>query len=206
LSKTMAKYEHQDRFYRKAKELGLPSRASFKIEEILAKHKLVKPGDTVLDLGAAPGGWTVILAKAVGPKGRVLALDLQPLAKRAGGIIEFLQADIYGEEAKVWLAEKLGSQRLNALCSDMSPKLTGIAFKDAYLSHELVSKAVELAGLWLKPGGNFVAKQFPGAEFDADLKRLRSLFTTVKVFEPESSRKTSKEVYLVGMGFKGGAP
>jgi 23S rRNA (uridine2552-2'-O)-methyltransferase len=197
----MAKYEHQDRYYRKAKEMGLPSRASFKIEEMIAKHKLVKNGDVVLDLGAAPGGWTVILAKAVGPKGKVLALDLQPLAKRAGGIIEFLQADIFGEEAKEWLAEKLGSRRLNAICSDMSPKLTGIAFKDAYLSHELVMKSAELAQQWLRPGGNFVAKQFPGAEFAGDVKRLRTMFKTVKVFEPESSRKTSKEVYVVGLGY-----
>ncbi|HKX12218.1 MAG TPA: RlmE family RNA methyltransferase [bacterium] len=198
----MAKYEHQDRYYRKAKELGLPSRASFKIEEMIAKHKVVKAGDWVLDLGAAPGGWTVILAKAVGAKGRVLALDLQNLAKRAGGIIEFLQADIYGEEAKAWLAEKLGERRLDAICSDMSPKLTGIPFKDAYLSHELVAKAADLAERWLKPGGSFVAKQFPGSESAGDLKRLRSMFKTVKVFEPESSRKTSKEVYLLGIGFQ----
>lgn len=199
----MAKYEHQDRYYRKAKELGLPSRASFKIDEILAKHKLVKAGDWALDLGAAPGGWTVVLAKAVGPKGRILAIDLQPLAKRAGGIIEFLQADIYGEEAQAWIAEKLGDRRLEALCSDMSPKLTGIPFKDAYLSHELVCKAADLAKQWLKPGGHFVAKQFPGAEFAEDLKMLRGLFKTVKVFEPESSRKTSKEVYVVGLSFAG---
>ncbi|HKY62005.1 MAG TPA: RlmE family RNA methyltransferase [bacterium] len=198
----MAKYEHQDRYYRKAKELGLPSRASFKIEEMIAKHKLVKAGDWVLDLGAAPGGWSVILAKAVGAKGRILAIDLEPLAKRAGGIIEFLQADIYGSEAEAWLAEKLGERRVDAICSDMSPKLTGIPFKDAYLSHELVQKAAALAGRWLKPGGNFVAKQFPGAEFAADVKKLRQSFKALKVFEPESSRKTSKEVYILGLGFR----
>lgn len=198
----MAKYERQDHYYHKAKELGLPSRASFKIEEMIAKHKLVKTGDWVLDLGAAPGGWTVMLAKAVGAKGRVLALDLQPLAKRAGGIIEFLQADIYGEEASAWINEKLGPRRLDALCSDMSPKLTGIPFKDAYLSHELVLKAAEFAKQWLKAGGNFVAKQFPGSEFADDLKMLRGLFKSVKVFEPDSSRKTSKEVYVLGLGYK----
>ncbi|HEX5035115.1 MAG TPA: RlmE family RNA methyltransferase, partial [bacterium] len=177
--------------------------ASFKIEEMIAKHKLVKPGDWVLDLGAAPGGWSVVLAKAVGAKGRILAIDLEALAKRAGGIIEFLQADIYGPEAEAWLAGNLGERRVDALCSDMSPKLTGIPFKDAYLSHELVQKAVALAERWLKPGGNFVAKQFPGAEFAGDVKNLRQRFKSLKVFEPESSRKTSKEVYILGIGFRG---
>ncbi|MFO1464485.1 MAG: RlmE family RNA methyltransferase [bacterium] len=198
----MSHYERKDRFYRKAKEQGLPSRASFKIEEMIQRHRLVRPGDTVLDLGAAPGGWTVILAKAVRPNGKILAMDLAPLAKSAPNV-RFLQADIFGTEAAAWLEEELGGKKAQALCSDMSPKLTGIAFKDAYLSYELAAKALEVAERWLAPGGNFVAKIFPGEEFPPFLKELRNHFTTVKVFEPEATRKTSREVYLLGLGFKG---
>ncbi|MCE9624773.1 MAG: RlmE family RNA methyltransferase [Deltaproteobacteria bacterium] len=145
----MATYERKDRFYRKAKEQGLPSRASFKIEEMIQKHRLVKAGDRVLDLGAAPGGWTVILAKAIGPKGLVLAIDLAPLAKSAPNV-RFRQDDIHGEATALWLEEELAGKKVHAVCSDMSPKLTGIAFKDAYLSDELAVKALEIARHWLQ--------------------------------------------------------
>ena len=198
----MATYERKDRFYKKAKAQGLPSRASFKIEEMIQKLHLVRPGDTVLDLGAAPGGWSVILARAVGPKGLVLAIDLAALAKSAPNV-SFFQGDIYGEAASAWLSEQSKGRRVQALCSDMSPKLTGIAFKDAYLSYELAMKALEVAKQWLKPGGNFVTKLFPGEEFSGFLKNLRNYFEKVKVFEPEATRKTSREVYVLGLGWKG---
>jgi 23S rRNA (uridine2552-2'-O)-methyltransferase len=198
----VAQYERKDRFYRKAKAQGLPSRASFKIEEMIAKYRLVAAGDAVLDLGAAPGGWSVILGKAVGPKGRVFAIDLEPLKKSAAAV-KFLQADIFGPEAAAWLGESLAGAKVRAVCSDMSPKLTGIPFKDAYLSYELALKALDIAGTWLAKGGNFVAKLFPGEEFPAFLQNLRRRFQTVKVFEPEATRKTSREVYVLGLGFRG---
>lgn len=198
----MATYERKDRFYKKAKAQGLPSRASFKIEEMIQKLRLVRSGDTVLDLGAAPGGWSVILGKAVGPKGLVLAIDLAALTKSAPNV-RFFHGDIYGEAAAAWLGEQLQGRRVEALCSDMSPKLTGIAFKDAYLSYELSMKALEVAKQWLKPGGNFVTKSFPGEEFAGYLKNLRNYFEKVKVFEPEATRKTSREVYVLGLGWKG---
>lgn len=198
----MATYERKDRFYRQAKAQGLPSRASFKIEEMVQKHRLVRPGDRVLDLGAAPGGWSVILSKAVGPQGKVYAIDLEPLVKSAANLC-FFQGDIYGEAAAAWLGENLAGKKLKAICSDMSPKLTGIFFKDAYLSYELSMKALEIAKQWLDRGGNFVTKLFPGEEFPQYLKNLRNHFQTVKVFEPEATRKTSREVYVLGLGWKG---
>jgi len=192
-------YERKDRYYRKAKEQGLPSRASFKIEEMIQKYSLVRTGGLVLDLGAAPGGWSVILAQAVGAHGKVFALDLEPLAKPPPSHVSFFQGDIRGEQAAAWLKERLAGKKLDAVCSDMSPKLSGISFKDAYESTELAQMALDIARAWLKPGGNFVAKLFPGEEFPAYLKKVRAAFETVKVFEPEASRKTSREVYILGL-------
>jgi 23S rRNA (uridine2552-2'-O)-methyltransferase len=198
----MGTYQHKDRYYRKAKAQGLPSRAAFKIEEILNKFKLVKPGDTVLDLGSAPGGWTVQLAKAVGPKGWVLGLDLQPMPKVRGPNIRFFQGDFSGEAAGLWLQEQLKGRKISGVFSDLSPKLSGIDFKDAYDSFELAQSALATARGYLKAGGNFVTKIFPGEEFKAFYQTLQTHFDRVKSFEPLSSRKTSKEVYLLGLGYR----
>jgi 23S rRNA (uridine2552-2'-O)-methyltransferase len=198
----MGTYQRKDYYYKKAKKKGLPSRASFKIEEILLKYRLVKSGDTVIDLGAAPGGWTVILSKAVGKNGKVLAMDLAPLNISIRPNTDFLQADILGEETEKWLRDRLKGTLVACICSDMSPKLSGIQFKDAYDSYQLGVKALEIAKKWLNPGGNLVTKLFPGQEFQLFLKNLKSQFKQVKVFEPESSRKTSREVYVLGLSLK----
>jgi len=128
----MAQYERRDRYYRKAKEQGLPSRASFKIEEILKKTPLFKKGDIVLDLGAAPGGWTVILSKEVGPSGKVLALDLEKLSIQPSPNILFFQGKLESDAAQAWIREQSGERKIAFVGSDMSPKLTGISFKDNY--------------------------------------------------------------------------
>lgn len=199
----MPRYEHKDRYYHKAKAQGLPSRASFKIEEMLKKFPLVKAGDTVLDLGAAPGGWSVLLCKAVGPKGKVLAIDLEDLGKLKRPNLDFFHGDIYSEEAQNWLQDQLGTQqKVSGVFSDMAPKLSGITFKDAYDSYQLAQMAFDIAQKWLKPGGSFVCKIFPGAELEEFLKKLKKSFSKVKVFEPQAKRKTSIEIYLLAMGFK----
>lgn len=202
----MGTYQPKDRYYRKAKEQGLPSRASFKIEEILSKFKLIGPGETAIDLGAAPGGWTVQLAKAVGHKGQVLALDLQAMPKVGGPNIRFFQGDFRGGEADDWIRMQLGGRKAKGVFSDLSPKLSGIGFRDAYLSFELARGALELAKRYLKKGGHFVTKVFPGEEFPQLIKAFRENFDKVRTFEPKSSRKTSKEVYLLGMGFHSNDP
>jgi 23S rRNA (uridine2552-2'-O)-methyltransferase len=161
----MATYQHKDRYYRKAKERGLPSRASFKLEEILKKFKLVKLGATVMDLGAAPGGWTAILAKAVGARGKVLALDLEPLAKPAPAHVHFFQGDLESSHATKWIEVQLGKGKCAAIFSDMSPKLSGVAFRDRYRSFELGQLAFAIAERHLRAGGHLVMKQFPGEEF-----------------------------------------
>lgn len=202
----MGTYQHQDRYYKKAKAQGLPSRASFKIEEILKKYPLVKRGDTVLDLGAAPGGWMVMLAKVVGERGRVLGIDLEGLTIKPTPNMDFLKANLSSEQAEAWLQNKLQGKKADGVCSDMSPKLTGIGFKDAFESYQLGMLAFQIAERWLKEKGNLVVKIFPGQELEGYLKTLRKSFDKVKTFEPESSRKTSKEIYVLGMGFKTSKP
>lgn len=198
----MTNYQPKDHYYHKAKQQGLPSRASFKIEELLKKYPLVKSGNVVVDLGAAPGGWTVLLSRAVGNSGKVLAIDLQALPKVSGENIRFLQADLFGPETLAWLQKELPTRGAHAFFSDLSPKLTGIAFKDAYLSFELCQKAWDLAQGLLRPGGHFVTKIFPGAEFQDFLKSLRPHFQIVKTLEPKATRKTSREVYVIALNKK----
>jgi len=197
----MGRYQPKDRYFHKAKAQGLPSRAAFKIEEILSKHPLIKPGETAMDLGSTPGGWTVQLAKVVGKNGSVLALDLKPMPKVQASNVHFYQGDFSEQEAEAWIEKKLAGKKVQGVFSDLSPKLSGIAFRDAYLSYQLALGALELGKKYLQTGGNFVTKVFPGEEFPDLLKTLRKHFDRVKTFEPLSSRKTSKEVYLLGMGF-----
>ncbi len=199
----MSKYQHKDRYYHKAKAQGLPSRASFKIEEMLKKFPLIKAGDTVIDLGAAPGGWSVLLSKALGPKGKVLAIDLENLGKLKRPNLIFFHGDICSDDAQQWLQDQIAApQKVSAVFSDMAPKLSGITFKDAYDSYQLAMMSFQVAQQWLQPGGCLVCKIFPGAEFTEFHQTLKKHFAKVKVFEPQAKRKTSIEIYLLAMDFK----
>jgi 23S rRNA (uridine2552-2'-O)-methyltransferase len=129
-------------------------------------------------------------------------MDLQKLQKAHAPNILFLQEDIKSEAARRWVEETLKGEKYACLCSDMSPKLSGIAFKDAYLSYELGLLTLEYARTYLREKGNLVIKFFPGEEFPDFLKILRGQFGKVKVFEPASSRKTSREVYILAMGYR----
>ena len=199
----MKKYERYDHYYHKAKQMGLPSRASFKIEELISKYQLAKPGQVVMDLGAAPGGWTAILAPKVGKNGMVAAIDLENLSTSFGPQVKFIQADMMDPAAHAQLMELLlPKTHVDAIFSDMSPKLSGITFRDAYLSYELVCQAHVMVNKFLKAGGHFVFKIFPGSEAQALLKQLKSEFKKVHVIKPEASRKTSKEEYVVCLEYK----
>ncbi|MCB1213900.1 MAG: RlmE family RNA methyltransferase [Deltaproteobacteria bacterium] len=196
----MPSYQRKDYYWQKAKEQGLPSRASFKIEEILKRFPLVQSGDWVLDLGSSPGGWSLILTKSVKKQGRVLALDLQTMNIQAENL-DFFQGDFHSEAAQNWLQEKLGQKKIKALFSDMSPKLSGVFFKDAYDSYQLCLGALRLAKLYLKKGGHLVSKIFPGEEFPLYLQELKKNFAKVKTFEPQATRKSSREVYVLAMNY-----
>jgi len=198
--------EHfEDEYVKKAKKLGLRSRAVFKIEEINNKDKLIKQGMKVVDLGAAPGGWSEYAVKAVGDHGQVVACDILPMDAIVG--VDFLEGDFREEEVLNALLTRINgthtSRKIDVVMSDMAANMTGNESADSARSMYLVELALDMCNQVLKPNGAFVVKVFQGAGFEEFMKELRQVFKTVKTRKPESSRARSREVYLVATGFKG---
>jgi 23S rRNA (uridine2552-2'-O)-methyltransferase len=194
-------FKRKDHFYRRAKEEGKASRAVYKLAELQRRFGLIHKGDTVIDLGCAPGGWMQELAPMVGPKGKVVGIDILPIKISLPGQCHFIQGDMGDDVSLEELREAAGG-KVSAVLSDMSPNLSGIAFADAYRSYELALAALEFTRGILKPGGNFVVKIFPGEEFADYVKELKGSFGSVKTVAPDATRKTSPERYLVAKGFK----
>ena len=197
----MPTYEPHDKFYRKARAMGLPSRAAFKIEEILARNRLVPKNAKVVDLGCAPGGWLAILAQAVGPGGRVVGVDLAPVKNPPAGAIT-IAGDILDASVAARAAHELGG-RANLVTSDLAPKLTGIAARDEARSRELIDAALAFAVAILAPGGAMVAKLFMGAEFKQVVDSFKRHFVNVEVTRTKASRPGSSELYIVARDFRG---
>lgn len=190
-----------DPYVHKAKAEGWRSRAVFKLQEIDQKDKLFRSGMYVVDLGATPGGWSQYVAKQVGAKGRVIALDLLEMDPIPG--VTFLQGDFSEDEMLARLETEVGeSGRVDLVISDMAPNLTGIAAGDQARGILLVELALDFARNWLKPDGVFVVKVFHGTGFDEFRKEMQAAFTTVVVRKPDASRDRSSEVYLVGRRLK----
>jgi 23S rRNA (uridine2552-2'-O)-methyltransferase len=196
----MARYQHRDRFYRKANEVGLPSRAAFKLEELLARFKLVGEGGRVIDLGCAPGGWLVILARTVGVHGRVVGIDLATCPKVAANVIAMV-GDVADPAVHLKAAQTLGSAA-DLVTSDLAPKLSGIAERDQAKSGELVKAALELASTLLKPGGAMILKVFMGPGFEDVRALLARNFARVEAVRTHASRPGSSELYLIARGFQ----
>lgn len=194
-------YERKDHFYRRAKREGKASRATYKLEEIQKRYKIVKRGDHVLDLGCAPGGWMQELSGFIGPAGRAIGVDLLPVKINLPRNCSVIRGDILDEDIQNEITT-LAPGKFDAVLSDMSPNLSGVQFADAYRSFELASLAHELCRKFLKSGGNFVVKIFPGDEFDGYTKTLKSSFAKVSTIVPEATRKTSSERYIVCLGHK----
>ncbi|MBA2815984.1 23S rRNA (uridine(2552)-2'-O)-methyltransferase RlmE [Candidatus Pantoea persica] len=193
--------EHfSDKYVLQARKKGLRSRAWFKLDEIQQGDKLFKLGMTVVDLGAAPGGWSQYVVQQIGSTGRIIACDILPMDPIVG--VDFLQGDFREELVINALLERVGDQKVQVVMSDMAPNMSGTPAVDIPRSMYLVELALEMCRDILAPGGSFVVKVFQGDGFDEYLREIRSLFTKVKIRKPDASRSRSREVYIVAIGRK----
>jgi len=188
-----------DPYVKRAQQDGYRSRAAYKLLELQEKDRLLTPGMRVLDLGAAPGSWSQVAARLVGPQGQLVALDLLEMEPLAG--VTFLRGDFREAETLAALEQALGAEPLDLVLSDMAPNISGTAVVDQARVIYLVELALELARERLRPGGGLVVKIFQGTGFDEYLRALRQSFEKVASRKPQSSRRESREIYLVAKGF-----
>ena len=203
-SKTSANWlkEHfDDKFVMQAKADGYRSRASYKLIELNERDRLILPGMTVVDLGAAPGGWSQVAANMVGEHGRVVASDILPMDSYAG--VEFIQGDFTEESVYEQIVRVMNNQLADVVISDMAPNMSGMSAIDQPKAMYLVELALDMARNVLKPGGDFVAKVFHGEGFDQYHQDVKQSFQKIVMRKPDSSRARSRETYIVGKGFKG---
>ena len=193
--------EHfQDPFVKKAQVEGLRSRAAFKLTELIERDRLLRPGMNVVDLGAAPGGWTQVVRESLGDNGRVIALDVLPMQGVAG--VDVLQGDFRDAALLARLEALLGGTRLDLVLSDMAPNMSGVVLVDQARAMELAELALAFARRWLKPGGAFLVKLFQGVGFDDFVRDLRQGFERVSMRKPKASRARSREVYALASNLK----
>jgi 23S rRNA (uridine2552-2'-O)-methyltransferase len=190
----------KDPFVRKARSEGYRSRAAYKLIEINTRERLLVPGARVVDLGAAPGGWSQVAAKEVAPGGKVIAVDLLEIAPMSG--VTLVRGDCRAPEVQALLAEALGGLKADVVLSDMSPNISGIASADQARAAELVQMGIGFCCSWLKPGGAFLVKVFQGGEFTGVLNEMKATFCNVKTLKPAASREESRETYLLARGLK----
>ncbi|MGL4454398.1 MAG: 23S rRNA (uridine(2552)-2'-O)-methyltransferase RlmE [Plesiomonas sp.] len=193
--------EHfHDKYVQEAQKMGLRSRAYFKLEEIQQSDKLFKPGMTIVDLGAAPGGWSQYVVDKIGDQGHVIACDILPMDPMVG--VDFLQGDFREEAVLNALLERVGNDMVDVVMSDMAPNMSGNSSVDQPRAMYLVELALDMCRQVLAAKGAFVVKVFQGDGFDDYLNEIRKMFTTVKIRKPDSSRARSREVYIVATGYK----
>ena len=199
-SQRWLKEHFSDPFVKKAQAEGMRSRAAYKLEELLERDRLLKPHMVVVDLGAAPGGWSQQVRRQIGDTGRVLALDILDMPPLAG--VEFLHGDFREEAVLSQFEAMLGDQPVDLVLSDMAPNMSGMALMDQARSMYLAELGLEFARAHLKPDGAYLVKVFQGSDFDAFVKAMREVFVTVVPRKPKASRDKSSETFLVGMGLK----
>ena len=195
-------YNPKDYYFHKAKQENYAARSAFKLEEMDQRFKIVRPGQQILDLGAAPGSWSQYASRKVGARGRVLGIDLQKITIRLPNAV-FIQADIRDMSLPDVMKKNGFEPPFDIVMSDMAPKTTGIRVTDQARSLELFEIALDAARRYLRAGGTFIAKLFHSEDFESFRATLRQEFERVEVLRPKSTRKESKEVFLVGMGFRG---
>lgn len=187
----------EDHYTRRAKKEQFPARSVYKLQEIQRKFRLIQKGDKVLDLGCAPGSWLLYAAEVAGSQGRVVGIDQKPVTSKMPVHVSILAADIFTLGDEVF--DAMGSG-FNVVLSDMAPATTGNKMTDAARSYELCRAALSIAQRVLLTGGGFVCKIFQGEDFNTFSESVKTIFAKQKIFKPQSSRKASKEIYIIGLG------
>ena len=189
----------KDEFVKKSQQEGYRSRAVYKLLEIQERDRILKPGQMVVDLGAAPGGWSQVAQRITGPKGKVVALDILPMEPLEG--VDFIQGDFREDSPLEQLNEILADRPVDLVISDMAPNVSGMSAVDQPRAMYLCELALDFAKQVLAPGGGLVVKVFQGEGFDAYMRDLRACFNKVVTRKPKASRPRSREVYLVAAGY-----
>lgn len=205
LTFAVAAYERKDAVYRRAKREGFRSRAAIKLEEIDALFSVLKPGLRIVDLGCWPGGWLQVCADKVGPRGRVVGVDVAETRDVERTNTTVLITDVYDDALPERVRAALGGPA-DLVLSDLAPKLSGIAASDSARHAELVRRALALAQGWLAPGGAFLAKLFMDAEYESLIRELRAVFGAVRARKLATTRRGSSELYVCGRGLKAPVP
>ncbi|MBX9812644.1 MAG: RlmE family RNA methyltransferase [Burkholderiales bacterium] len=201
-SKAWMREHVNDPYVKRAQSEGYRSRAAYKLAQIAGRDKLLRPGMIVVDLGAAPGGWSQVAAQKVAPGGRVIAVDLLEIPALPG--VSFVRGDFHDATTLAELERLLAGKAVDLVLSDMAPNITGIASVDQARAMALAELALDFSVKHLKPQGNFLVKLFQGEGFEKFVKALRGDFGQVLVRKPEASRSRSSEVYVLGKGLKRG--
>ncbi len=194
-------YQPKDAFYRKAKKEGYRSRAAYKLLDLSRRFQIIKPGDRVVDLGSAPGGWLQVASQLAGEKGKVIGIDTEAVEPLNQPNIVLIQGDITSEENLKRIKDLLGNSA-DCVISDVSPRLSGIRDADLSRSQELNRSSLNVACQLLKPGGNFLVKVFMGEELKKFFLEVEKFFLSVQRTRPEATRKGSSETYLCAKGFQ----
>ena len=197
-------YQPQDFFFRKAKEEGYPARSVYKLSELDQRYNLFKPRQAILDLGCAPGSWSIYISRQIGHQGRVIGVDLKETQIEADNFF-FLKADVLkiNEEELADIMEEAGVDKFDGLVSDMAPSTSGIKGVDAGRSAALANQALDIARRNLKKGGFLVLKILEGGEHQLIWQEIQRLFEKQKQIRPKAVRQNSREIYIVAYGFKG---
>jgi len=200
MSKKWLREHKADHFYRQAKKEGYRARSAFKLKQINKRFHVLKRGQMVIELGCAPGGWLQVMREVVGEEGTVIGVDIKGITPLEGVI--FIKGDITSEETIKRIVEIVGGRKLDVLCSDMSPDISGNYSLDQARSIYLCEIALSLSRQLLKRGGACILKVFQGEDFPSFLNSIKKEFLTVKCFTPQASRKASSETYIIAKGFK----
>ncbi|ANI58326.1 23S rRNA (uridine2552-2'-O)-methyltransferase [Pseudomonas sp. PvR086] len=190
-----------DPYVKQAQKDGYRSRASYKLLEVQEKYKLIRPGMSVVDLGAAPGGWSQVTSRLIGGQGRLIASDILEMDSIPD--VTFIQGDFTEDEVLTRILEAVGNSQVDLVISDMAPNMSGTPEVDMPKAMFLCELALDLAERILKPGGNFVIKIFQGEGFDVYLKDARRKFDKIQMIKPDSSRDSSREQYMLAWGYRG---